>query len=50
MLRKFEGFMKGINLGGWLSQSSLEQSRLDNFITKQDIGTIKTFGVDHASD
>lgn len=47
MLRKFEGFMKGINLGGWLSQSSLEQSRLDNFITKQDIRTIKTFGVDH---
>ena len=47
MLRKFEGFMKGINLGGWLSQSSLEQSRLDNFITEQDIQTIKTFGVDH---
>lgn len=47
MLRQFEGFMKGINLGGWLSQSSLEQSRLDNFITKQDIMKIKTFGVDH---
>lgn len=47
MLRQFEGFTKGINLGGWLSQSNLEPSRLDSFITKKDIDIISTFGVDH---
>lgn len=47
MLRQFEGFTKGINLGGWLSQSSLEPARLDSFITKKDIDIISAFGVDH---
>ncbi len=47
MLRKFEGFTKGINLGGWLSQVKPENSGHDTFITKEDIRTIKTFGVDH---
>lgn len=47
MLRQFEGFTKGINLGGWLSQINPEQAQTDTFITKQDIQTISSFGVDH---
>lgn len=46
-MRKFEGFYKGINLGGWLSQGSLEKEHLDTFITEEDIKTIKRMGVDH---
>lgn len=47
MLRVFEGFTKGINLGGWLSQNHLTQEHLTNFITEGDIERICTFGVDH---
>lgn len=46
-MRKFEGFYKGINLGGWLSQGSLEKNHLDTFITEKDILAIKEMGVDH---
>ena len=46
-MRKFEGFYRGINLGGWLSQGSLEKEHLDTFITEEDIKTIKEMGVDH---
>ncbi len=47
MLRKFEGFTKGINLGGWLSQVKPEQAGADCFITRKDIQTICSYGVDH---
>lgn len=47
MLRKFEGFTKGINLGGWLSQRELSEEHLEHFITEADIERIHTFGVDH---
>lgn len=46
-MRKFEGFTKGINLGGWLSQSSLAKKHLDTFITPKDIQRIAAMGVDH---
>lgn len=46
-MRKFDGFEKGINLGGWLSQSSLEKDHLNNFITENDIYRIASMGVDH---
>lgn len=46
-MRKFEGFTKGINLGGWLSQNALTQEHLDTFITKDDIRRIASMGVDH---
>ena len=29
---KLDGYIKGVNLGGWLSQGSLEVSHLDSFI------------------
>ena len=39
---KFDGFYRGINLGGWLSQGSLEKEHLDTFITEKDIyGLVK---------
>ena len=44
---KLEGFIKGVNLGGWLSQGSLEISHLDSFIKEEDIKRIKEMGCDH---
>jgi aryl-phospho-beta-D-glucosidase BglC (GH1 family) len=46
-MRKFTGFNKGINLGGWLSQNNLTDEHLDTFITEDDIKRIGTMGVDH---
>lgn len=46
-MRKFPGFTKGINLGGWLSQSTLEKEHLDTFITEKDLETIAAMGADH---
>lgn len=46
-MRKFEGFTKGINLGGWLSQHDLNKEHLDTFIVKKDIEFISNMGVDH---
>ena len=46
-MNKLVGFKKGINLGGWLSQGSLELSHLDSFIKEEDIKRIKDMGCDH---
>ena len=47
-MRKFEGYQKGINLGGWLSQCvSYDEEHFDGFITEKDIETIASFGLDH---
>lgn len=46
-MRKVYGFQKGVNLGGWLSQGSLDKEHLDTFITEQDIATIDSWGADH---
>ena len=44
---KLEGFIKGVNLGGWLSQGPLEVSHLESFIKEEDIKRIKEIGCDH---
>ena len=44
---KLEGFVKGVNLGGWLSQGSLDIKHLDSFIKEDDIKRIKDMGCDH---
>ncbi len=44
---KLKGFEKGVNLGGWLSQGSLDVSHLDSFIKEEDIKNIKEMGCDH---
>ncbi len=46
-MTRLDGFMKGVNLGGWLSQGSLEVSHLDSFIKEEDIKRIKGMGCDH---
>ena len=46
-MNKLEGFLKGVNLGGWLSQGSLELSHIDSFIKEEDIKRIKELGCDH---
>lgn len=46
-MEPWNGFRKGINLGGWLSQSSLKKDHLDTFITKEDIKQIADWGLDH---
>ena len=46
-MREFIGFKKGINLGGWLSQSSLEKEHLETFIVEKDLENIASMGADH---
>lgn len=47
-MRVFEGYQKGINLGGYISQCvSRSKEHFDTFITKQDIEKIAGWGLDH---
>ena len=47
-MKRFEGFQKGVNLGGWLSQCvSRDKAHFDGFITEKDIKDIKSMGLDH---
>ena len=47
-MRKFEGFQRGVNLGGWLSQADeTTKEHYDTFITDKDIRDIADMGIDH---
>ena len=47
-MRRFEGYQKGVNLGGWLSQADEKtKEHYDTFILKEDIERIAGFGCDH---
>ena len=46
-MKRFDGFMHGVNLGGWFSQCDYSKHRLDTFITENDIKTISEWGLDH---
>jgi len=47
-MRKFEGFQKGVNLGGWISQfDKYDEKHFETFITKDDIDYIASLGFDH---
>ena len=47
-MRIFEGFQKGVNLGGWISQfKKYDLTHFDTFITKDDIRNIASLGFDH---
>ena len=46
-MNKLIGYQKGVNLGGWLSQGSLELAHIDSFIKEEDIKRIKDLGCDH---
>ena len=47
-MRKFEGFQKGVNLGGWISQfGEYSKEHFDTYITESDIAGVGSFGFDH---
>lgn len=47
-MRRFTGFMKGVDLGGWISQfDEFSKDHFDTFITEEDIRTIAGIGFDH---
>ena len=47
-MRHFEGFQKGVNLGGWISQfDRYDTAHFDTFITEEDIRNIASLGFDH---
>lgn len=47
-MKRFEGYMRGINLGGWLSQcAEYSEGHYSSFITENDIKTIFEWGLDH---
>ena len=43
----FNGYMKGINLGGWLSQCDHSEERYAGFITERDFEILAGWGIDH---
>ena len=47
-MRGMEGYMRGVNLGGWLSQFDVpSKEHFDTFITEEDIRRIAGMGLDH---
>ena len=47
-MRRFEGFQKGVNLGGWISQYyRKDEEYFNTFITEKDIEEIAALGFDH---
>ena len=47
-MRTFDGYKKGVNLGGWISQCvSYEKEHFETFITEDDIKTISQWVLDH---
>lgn len=46
-MKKLEGYLHGVNLGGWLSQCNHTKERYDTFIVESDIKTISEWGLDH---
>lgn len=47
-MRRFEGFLKGVNLGGWISQfSEYSEEHFNTFIQEADIKKISEMGFDH---
>ncbi|MBR1582707.1 MAG: cellulase family glycosylhydrolase [Spirochaetales bacterium] len=47
-MRSFEGFRRGVNLGGWISQfKEYDVNHFNSFITEKDIEDIASLGFDH---
>ena len=47
-MKRFEGFLKGVNLGGWISQfAKYDKEHFETFITEKDIEWIAATGFDH---
>ncbi|MCR4633883.1 MAG: glycoside hydrolase family 5 protein [Erysipelotrichaceae bacterium] len=46
-MNTFDGYRRGINLGGWFSQCDHSPERYDHFIVKEDLEKIAGLGFDH---
>ena len=46
-MRKFNGFLNGINFGGWYSQCDYSLDRFNNFIKEEDFKKVSEWGMDH---
>ena len=47
-MRGMDGYMRGVNLAGWLSQfDEPTEEHFDSFITEEDIRRIAGMGLDH---
>lgn len=46
-MKKFAGYEKGVNFGGWFSQCDYSKDRFDNFITEKDFKKVSDWGLDH---
>ncbi len=47
-MKELQGFMKGVNLGGWISQfAKYDEEHFATFITEKDIDYIASLGFDH---
>ena len=46
-MKTWEGFRKGVNLGGWFSQCDHTEERYNRFIKEDDFSVIKGWGADH---
>jgi aryl-phospho-beta-D-glucosidase BglC (GH1 family) len=46
-MKNFTGYIKGINLGGWLSQCNHSKETYNTFINENDIQRIAAWGLDH---
>ncbi|MBR6217803.1 MAG: cellulase family glycosylhydrolase [Eubacterium sp.] len=46
-MRKLDGFTRGVNFGGWLSQCDHTKKRYDTFITEDDFKAVSERGFDH---
>ncbi len=46
-MRIWQGFQKGVDLGGWYSQCDHTEAHYDGFITERDLERIRSWGADH---
>ena len=46
-MRKFVGYEKGVNIGGWMSQCKYTDEHIRNFITEKDFKKMSEWGLDH---
>lgn len=46
-MKAWEGYKRGVNLGGWYSQCNYKKETYDHFIEKEDFAVIKSWGLDH---
>ena len=44
------GFVRGVNLGGWMSQCDYSEDRLEHFITERDFAVIASWGAGSRAD